>query len=349
MGSFGDRLKKEREQRGITLDDISLNTKIGTRLLRALEEEKFDQLPGGIFNKGFVRAYARHVGLDEEQTVADYMTAAGAVQPGPAEPEGAFPIQVAQERKAPPKAAPTPDRRIHTTGESSRRDAAADIPWGILAVVLLVIAIALAAWSYLHRPPETEKTRIAPASESAPAASPSTASDSSAQPSPSPEKTESAPQKQNPAPQTQGPPPQNTNAPQNTAPATPIPTTEQMQAHRSPVSPAGLQTSVSGQGAAPTPGMFSVRLKGNDDAEECWVSVSADGQPATEATLVAPYERVIQAKNEIAVKAGNVGALDVYFNGKKLPSQGDYGVVRTLVFHPDGLQAPAPKAPGLTQ
>src|SRR5215831_710121 len=100
MGSFGDRLKKEREQRGITLDDISLNTKIGTRLLRALEEEKFDQLPGGIFNKGFVRAYARHVGLDEEQTVADYMSAAGG--PPPVEPEGAFPIQVAQERKAPP-------------------------------------------------------------------------------------------------------------------------------------------------------------------------------------------------------------------------------------------------------
>jgi len=346
MGSFGDRLKKEREQRGITLDDISLNTKIGTRLLRALEEEKFDQLPGGIFNKGFVRAYARHVGLDEEQTVADYMSAAGATPPQPAEQEGAFPIQVPQERKAPPKAPPSPDRRIHTTGESSRRDAAADIPWGILAVVLLVIAIALAAWSYLHRPPETEKTHVAPTSESAPA-SPSTASDSSAQP-PSPEQTESAPQKQNPAPQTQAPAPQNTNAPENNAPATPIPTTEQMQARRSPVSPAGLQTSVSGQSSAPIPGMFAVRLKGNDDSEECWVSISADGQPPTEATLVAPYERVVQAKSEITVKAGNVGAVDVYFNGKKLPSQGDYGVVKTLVFHPDGLQPTTARAPGLT-
>src|SRR5215831_10736434 len=80
MGSFGDRLKKEREQRGITLDDISLSTKIGTRLLRALEEERFDQLPGGIFNKGFVRAYARHLGLDEEQAIADYMVALGESQ-----------------------------------------------------------------------------------------------------------------------------------------------------------------------------------------------------------------------------------------------------------------------------
>jgi len=339
MGSFGDRLKKEREQRGVTLDDISLNTKIGTRLLRALEEEKFEQLPGGIFNKGFVRAYARHLGLDEEQTIADYMSASGATQPQHVQPEGAFPIQVPQERKPPP----LPDRRIHVTGESSRRDAAADIPWGILAIALLVVAILLASWSYLHRPPQTEKTGIAPASESAPASSPA-ASDSSARPSPPPAKNESAPQSQNPAPQNTNTTPQN-NAP---APATPIPTTEQMQTRRSPVSPAGLQTSVSGQAAStPAPGMFSVRLKGNDDSEQCWVSVSADGEPASEATLVAPYEKVIQAKNEITVKAGNVGALDVFFNGKKLPSQGESGIVKTLVFRPDGLQPPAPKTPAL--
>ena len=75
MESFGARLKREREQRKITLDDISLATKIGTRFLTALEEEHFDQLPGGIFNKGFVRAYARHLGLDENQAIADFVAA----------------------------------------------------------------------------------------------------------------------------------------------------------------------------------------------------------------------------------------------------------------------------------
>src|SRR5271157_5772889 len=44
-------------------------------MLRALEDEHFDQLPGGVFNKDFVRAYARQVGLDEEETVADYLAA----------------------------------------------------------------------------------------------------------------------------------------------------------------------------------------------------------------------------------------------------------------------------------
>ena len=52
MGSFGERLQREREMRGITLDEIAEATKIGTRSLRALESEEFDKLPGGVFNKG---------------------------------------------------------------------------------------------------------------------------------------------------------------------------------------------------------------------------------------------------------------------------------------------------------
>ena len=75
MGAFGEKLRKQRELRGIELDAISNTTKISTRMLRALEDEHFDQLPGGVFNKGFVRAYARHVGLDEEEAVTDYLTA----------------------------------------------------------------------------------------------------------------------------------------------------------------------------------------------------------------------------------------------------------------------------------
>ena len=75
MGTFGEKLRKQREQRGIALDAISNTTKISPRMLRALEEEHFDQLPGGVFNKGFVRAYARQVGLDEEEAVTEYLAA----------------------------------------------------------------------------------------------------------------------------------------------------------------------------------------------------------------------------------------------------------------------------------
>lgn len=93
MGVFGDRLRREREMRGITLDEITESTKIARRHLEALEREQFDQLPGGVFNKGFVRAYARFLGIDEDQAVADYAAAANE-QP---EPEDKFPLEIHEE------------------------------------------------------------------------------------------------------------------------------------------------------------------------------------------------------------------------------------------------------------
>ena len=75
MGSFGERMQREREMRSITLDEIAEHTKISKRNLTALEGENFSQLPGGIFNKGFVRAYAKYLGIDEEQAVSDYLAA----------------------------------------------------------------------------------------------------------------------------------------------------------------------------------------------------------------------------------------------------------------------------------
>ncbi len=81
MATFGQKLRQAREERNITLAEISATTKIGTRALQALEWERFEQLPGGIFNKGFVRAYARCVGLNEEETVAAYLEASKAAAP----------------------------------------------------------------------------------------------------------------------------------------------------------------------------------------------------------------------------------------------------------------------------
>jgi len=96
MGAFGDRLRREREMRGITLEEITESTKISRRHLEALEGEHFDQLPGGVFNKGFVRAYARFLGIDGDQAVADY-AAASHEQP---EPEDKFPLEIHQEHKS---------------------------------------------------------------------------------------------------------------------------------------------------------------------------------------------------------------------------------------------------------
>jgi cytoskeleton protein RodZ len=312
MGSFGDRLKKEREQRSISLDDIALSTKIGTRMLRALEEEKFDQLPGGIFNKGFVRAYARHVGLDEEQAIMDYMAALGENQ------QRLMP----QEAPAVAKSQPVPERQSNPTPDTQALPA--EIPWGLLALGLLLAALVFATWSYYHRSRSDET--------------------SAATPPPAIQTTGVASNNSGKASQQIPTVPVDANK----APSTPIPTTDKPGPQPAPVAQAALHGPASSQQAMP--GAFTVLLKVNDDAEECWVSIMADGQPAVEVTLTAPYEKSIQAKTEIIVKAGNVGALDILFNGEKLPPQGGYGTVRTLTFHSDGLQPPAPRptAPAAT-
>jgi cytoskeleton protein RodZ len=69
---FGERLKRERELRGVSQAEICTATRIGTRFLEALENEQWAILPGGIFNRGFVRAVARFLGLDEDDLLAEY-------------------------------------------------------------------------------------------------------------------------------------------------------------------------------------------------------------------------------------------------------------------------------------
>ena len=56
MSSFGEEFKRERELREFTLREVSESTKISLRHLEALERNDFEQLPGGVFNRGFVRA-----------------------------------------------------------------------------------------------------------------------------------------------------------------------------------------------------------------------------------------------------------------------------------------------------
>jgi cytoskeletal protein RodZ len=73
MGQFGDKFRKAREAKELTLDDVSNVTKIGPRMLQAIEEENFDRLPGGVFNKGFIRAYAKHLGLDADEAITEYL------------------------------------------------------------------------------------------------------------------------------------------------------------------------------------------------------------------------------------------------------------------------------------
>jgi len=95
-GTFGERLKRERELREVSLQEVAKATRISERFLHALENEDWSKLPGGVFGRGFVRTTARYLGLDEESLLGEYDLARGEMAPpGPARPEDRIP--------APPK------------------------------------------------------------------------------------------------------------------------------------------------------------------------------------------------------------------------------------------------------
>ena len=70
MTSIGEMLRRERTRRGLQLEKIAAQTKIGQHLLEAMEANQFDRLPGGVFTRSFLRQYARALGMDEEEIVA---------------------------------------------------------------------------------------------------------------------------------------------------------------------------------------------------------------------------------------------------------------------------------------
>jgi cytoskeletal protein RodZ len=70
---FGTRMKRQREERGVSLRRIADATKISVSALEALERNDISRLPGGIFSRAFVRSYALEIGLDPEQTVRDFL------------------------------------------------------------------------------------------------------------------------------------------------------------------------------------------------------------------------------------------------------------------------------------
>jgi cytoskeletal protein RodZ len=81
MGGFGEKLSRERELRGVSLREIAEGTKIGIRFLQALEEDRIEALPGGLFPRAFVRQYALFLGLDADRAVADFVAAHGELAP----------------------------------------------------------------------------------------------------------------------------------------------------------------------------------------------------------------------------------------------------------------------------
>ena len=301
MPSFGQKLKLEREKRNITLEQISVSTKIGIRMLQALEEDKFNQLPGGIFNKGFVRAYSRFLGLDEDQTIADYLQASGDALPASTEtPSGGEGSREHAAHENVTREKRDRDRDRDRDENVSRLEASADtsprqVPWGMFAGALLVVALALSFWSHRRREHARQADRPTPAT---------VATQVSGQVSGSDLPTTSSP---------------TTSSPTGVPAPSPGPKTSHDLAPASP---------------AATAGEFTVVIQAR---EESWTTITADGKTISSELLPAGTERVVRGRKEITIRTGNAGAVDFRFNEKKVDVGGDYGEVKTVTFGPRGV------------
>jgi cytoskeleton protein RodZ len=78
--------------------------------------------------------------------------------------------------------------------------------------------------------------------------------------------------------------------------------------------------------------------------ETSWISVTADGQPASEETLIAPAHTSIRATRQIVAKVGNAAGVTFLWNGQEIPAQGAESEVKTFIFDSSGMHT-APSSP----
>jgi hypothetical protein len=124
---IGSVLREARNRRKIDLSEVEAATRIRVRYLRAIENEEWDVLPGGVYARGFIRTYASFLGLDGERLAEDYRDNVEGGQRGPA-----------------PDLAPTATS-APTTGPPQRRWAALPGSWIAVAAVVLVAVFAIVA------------------------------------------------------------------------------------------------------------------------------------------------------------------------------------------------------------
>ncbi|MGB7203231.1 MAG: helix-turn-helix domain-containing protein [Pyrinomonadaceae bacterium] len=83
--SLGEKLRQAREDKGLTLSEVSEHTRISSLYLQSIENDDYKILPGGIFNKGFVKSYAKFVGINEQEALNDYTNLLGQSETKPQE------------------------------------------------------------------------------------------------------------------------------------------------------------------------------------------------------------------------------------------------------------------------
>lgn len=208
MPTLGEELRQRREQRGVTLAEISEATRIGTRFLKAIETDNFSTLPGGIFTRSFIRAYAKYVGMNEDEAIALYLRQAsgqGLEQSEPAEEAAAKPThKPSTPLEVVPKPTP-PVERPRRPETTTYRQSSPRVSWPTIVIgggiVIFVVLIVLALVKQLNQGSgeKSSQTTSVPQSNTATKQAPQSTAPTTSQPPTTP-----AEQPSNPAAQVPG-------------------------------------------------------------------------------------------------------------------------------------------------
>jgi cytoskeleton protein RodZ len=307
VASFGDHLRQAREERNMTLQEIAATTKIGSRSLQALEDERFDLLPGGIFNKGFVRAYARCVGLNEDKTVAEYLAATKV---------------------------PVPETDMQAlASQVSAAGEVANEPWpvsaaSLMGILAVIVALGLGAlWLKEHRKEVLEQAAVEhrAVSQVASTAAPALPPQAQAAPVEAAASTAADAAKPGASSMVQGS--GEATKPMAGAATPPVAAAPAVKERTAQVA--------SGQGTEPVEISISA-------TKRAWISVQSDGKTVETLTLDPDKpelrSRSYKAREKLMLTVGNPAGLTVTYNGKPAGSLGAAGQRATITFTPRGIE-----------
>jgi len=347
--TVGDLLRRTRIEQGAEIETIAAALRMRAAYLAAIEQGRYDRLPGAVYALGFVRAYANHLGLDGEEAVRRF--------------------------------------KLESTGMEQRRDLAfpmplttRSIPGGRMVLAAFVLAVcAYGIWHYLSTGDRARPERVAavpadlmpppppPPAPIASAATPALAdADAASSPpdagsAPPPAATTTAMAAPLPAPVTATPLP----VPIVSAPAVaspPAPPTQGVATVASlPPAPASSTSmpdaaSPSDSGAVPVaaaPDTAAPRVYGAVDGpshitlravKDCWIQVrgTQDGVVVAQRTLHTGDSYRVPVQDGLVLRTGNATGLEITVDDKAVPKLG--GTVRTIALDPDRLRAGTARA-----
>ena len=306
--SFGTNLKRERELRGISLEEISEATKIGVRLLEAIESDRHELLPGGIFRKSFIKSYARYLGMNEERVLQEYsLVAETAAVPAPAEEE--FDL----------------GKTVATFLHRNRRSA--------IGITIIIVLVGLSLWfsnksgnnQAAGNPDISEKLTPGIVPEQNPASS--------------------RPGRLAASAHLRGTPPVAPKpSPIQKAAAPPTPAAGELKVlgerakkrETSPVMPQHVVPESSKSEEPPNPGQL---MLGIDATQDCWLSVSSRDSALYSGKLEPKESKKFSLQRPLKLTVGNAGGVRLSINGKPFAALGKSGEVRMIEITPQNYPA----------